>query len=304
MPTFVYDDPPVRSSRPIAAGLLWSSPWIVGLCAFLLIPLVLSFWYSLTDYPLLKPAVFIGLDNYTSLLQDERFWRVVRNTTIYSLFAIPLCTVVSLVLAAMLASPGVKWPRLWTALIFMPTLVPMMAAAMIWLWLLNARYGAINVIFGTLGVVGPNWLEDASWALPSILLTSVWGIGQMMVVYIAAINEVPRSLYEAARIDGMSAPRRLWHVTLPMISPTILFNVITLTIGSFQTFVMPYVLFRNERGQKAAGDFYNLYLYDNAFVYQKFGAACAMAWMQLLVVLALTGLMLLASKKLVHYRGA
>ena len=285
------------------SGLLWTSPWLIGLCIFLLAPLAMSLYYSLTDYPLLKPPVYVGLDNYSALLQDNRFWLVVCNTALYCAIAIPICTLVSLALAAMLASPNVKLARLWTALVFLPTLVSMMASAMIWYWLLNARYGFINVFLQTLGITGPNWLEDSAWVMPSLLLTSLWSVGQMVVVYIAAINEVPQSLYEAARLDGMNGLRRWWHVTLPMISPTILFNVITLTIGSFQIFVMPYVLFRNERGQKAAGDFYNLALYDNAFVYQKFGTACAMAWMQLIIVFALTGVMLFASKRLVHYRG-
>jgi multiple sugar transport system permease protein len=178
-----------------------------------------------------------------------------------------------------------------------------MAAAMVGLWLLNARFGLINLVLGGLGVATPNWLEDPPWAIPALVLTAVWGVGQMVVVYIAAINEVPASLYEAARLDGMGAVRRLVHVTLPMISPAILFNTVTLTIASFQAFVMPYVLFRNERGQRAAGDLYNLYLYDNAFVYQKMGTASAMAWLQLVVVLGLTGLMLAASRRLVHYRG-
>ena len=290
--------------RDTISGLLWSAPWLIGFMAFLLVPLSMSVYYSFTDYPLLKPPVWVGLDNYTGLLSDTRFWLVVRNTAIYSIIAIPVCTLAALAVAAMLATPGLRGRAFWTAAVFLPTLVPMMATAMVWLWLYNARYGLINNLLGVVRITGPNWLEDVAWAIPAIVLTSVWGIGQMIVVYVAAINEVPGQLYEAAMLDGMGPVRRFIHVTLPMISPAILFNVITLTIGSMQVFVMPYVLFRNERGQRAAGDFYNLMLYDNAFVYQKFGVASAMAWMQLLIVLALTGVMLLASKRLVHYRGS
>jgi multiple sugar transport system permease protein len=292
-----------RRDSQLGAGLLWASPWIVGFCLFLLAPIAMSAWYSLTDYPLLKPPVYVGLDNYRALLGDDRFWLVVRNTAVYGALIIPLGTLLSLALAAALATPGLRGARFFTALVYIPTLVPMMAGAMIWLWLFNARYGLINIGLDRLGVTGPNWLEDGAYAIPALVFSSLWAVGQMVVVYITAINEVPASLYEAARLDGMGPIRRFLHVTLPMISPAVLFSTVTLTIASFQVFVMPYVLFRNERGQRAAGDMYNLYLYDNAFVYQKFGVASAMAWMQLVVVLSLTGLMLLASKRLVHYRG-
>jgi multiple sugar transport system permease protein len=293
----------MRPHKDTLAGLAWTSPWLVGFVVFMLIPMGMSLWYSFTDYPLLKPPVFVGLDNYRSLLSDDRFWLVVRNTSLYAAVAIPVCTLVALVLASGLATPGVPMGRAFAAAVYLPTLVPMMATAMIWMWLFNGRYGLMNSVLGTLGVAGPNWLEDGAYAIPVLVITSVWSVGQMVVVYIAAINEVPVSLYEAARIDGMGPVGRFTHVTLPMISPAILFNVITLTIGSLQAFVMPYVLFRNERGQKAAGDMYNLLLYDNAFVYRKFGHASAMAWMQLLLILALTGLMLAMSKRLVHYRS-
>lgn len=293
----------MRVNKDTIAGLLWTSPWLVGCLVFMLVPMGMSFWYSFTDYPLLKPPVYVGLDNYRSLLADDRFWLVVKNTSLYAAVAIPACTLVALVMAAGLATPGVPMGRAFAAAVYLPTLVPMMATAMIWMWLFNGRYGLINNVLSVLGIGGPNWLEDGRFAIPVLVITSVWSVGQMVVVYIAAINEVPASLYEAARIDGMGPVRRFVHITLPMISPAILFNVITLTIGSLQAFVMPYVLFRNERGQKAAGDMYNLLLYDNAFVYRKFGHASAMAWMQLLVILALTGLMLAMSKRLVHYRG-
>lgn len=291
-------------TRNLLSGLLWTSPWLVGFGVFLFLPLAMSLWYSFTDYPLLKPPVYIGLENYTGLLHDDKFWLVVKNTLVYSAFAIPLSTLVSLVVAAWLATPGLRARGFFLGAVFLPTLVPMMAAAMVWLWLFNAENGLINVLLKFLGLSGPIWLNDARWSIPALVLTGIWGVGQMVVVYVAAINEVPASLYEAATLDGMGPVRRFRHVTLPLITPAVLFNVITLTIGSLQIFVMPYVLFRNEQGQRDSGNMYNLLLYDNAFVYSKFGYASAMAWVQLLVVLALTGIMMLASKRLVHYRGA
>ncbi len=285
-------------------GLLWVSPWLIGASAFLLLPMLMSGWYSLTDYPLLKPPVFIGLDNYKELLHDERFWLTVKNTAIFAAISIPLSTVLALALAGLLATPGLKLRTWYQAAIFIPTLVPLIASAMIWFWLFNGDYGLVNRVLSALGVPPPNWLGDPDWAMPALVITSLWGIGQGVVIYVAAIAGVPASLYEAARLDGLGAVRRWRSITLPMISPVILFNVITLTIATLQVFAVPYVLFRNERGQRAEGYFYSMYLYDNAFVYQKMGVASAMAWMQLLVVLVLTGIMFIASKKLVHYRAA
>lgn len=284
-------------------GLLWVSPWIVGASAFLILPMLMSGWYSLTDYPLLKPPVFIGLDNYAELLRDERFWLTVKNTAVFALISIPLATLLSLALAALLASPGLRGRTWYQAAVFIPTLVPLIAAAMIWFWLFNGDYGLINRLLGAVGLPAPNWLGDPDWAMPALVLTSLWGVGQGVVIYVAAIAGVPASLYEAARIDGLGPVRRWLRVTLPMISPVILFNVITLTIATLQVFAVPYVLFRNERGQRAEGYFYSMYLFDNAFVYQKMGVACAMAWMQLLVVLVLTGVMFVASRRLVYYRA-
>ncbi|MBC7833780.1 MAG: sugar ABC transporter permease [Phycisphaerales bacterium] len=297
---------------PEAAGLLWVAPWLIGGAVFMFLPMLLSLWYSLTDYPLLKPPAYVGLANYRELGSDDRFWLVVRNTAAYAAVSIPLMTLLSLVLAAMLtprmqrSAPGFwrtdRPERLALVAVFIPTLVPMVAAAMLWMWLFNARSGLINTALSWVGLRGPSWLEEPGWALPALVITGLWGIGQGVVIYVAALREVPTQLYEAAEIDGMGPVRRWAFVTLPMISPVILFNVITLTIGAVQVFAMPYILFRNERGQKAAGDFYNLYLYDAAFVYQRMGYASAMAWIQLLVVLGLTGLMLWMSRRLVHYR--
>jgi multiple sugar transport system permease protein len=293
--------------RQTLAGLLWTSPWLVGGTLFTFIPMALCLYYSFTDYPLLKPPAFIGLENYRELAGDARFWLVVRNTLLYALFAIPLSTALSLGLAALLATRGLRFAGFYKAAVFIPTLVPAVASAMVWLWLFNAQYGLINRGLGAAGVPAsawPGWLTDARWALPALLIATLWGVGQQVVVYVAAIADAPRSLYEAASLDGMGPLRRFLHVTLPMISPVVLFNVVTLTIATLQVFALPYVLFRNERGQRSEGDFYTLMLFDHAFANQRMGYASAMAWVLLLIVLALTGLLFLASKRLVHYRSA
>lgn len=289
--------------RTNIAGWLWVSPWIIGCGVFLLAPILMSFYYSFTDYPLLEKPVWIGLDNYITLLGDSDFWLTMWNTLVYVLLAIPLCTAVSLVLAALLNRS--KYRNIFQAAIFLPTLVPLAASAIIFMWLFNGEYGLINKVLATIGVEGPAWLLDRHWAMPAVVLISLWGVGQAVVLYVAALQEVPEQLYEAADIDGMSPLRKFISITLPMISPVILFNVVTMTIGAFQVFVIPYVLFdRVKGGPDKVAYFYTHYLYDNAFIFGKMGYASAMAFVQLVLVLSFTAIFFLLSKKLVYYRGA
>lgn len=289
------------STRANLLGLAWVSPWLIGAAAFMFVPMALSLYYSLTNYPLLEPPLWCGLDNYRTMAGDPTFARVVRNTANYCIFSIPLQTVFAIVLAALL-NGKVRGARFFQACIFLPTLVPLIASAMVWMWIFNGEYGLLNRLLAMIGIAGPTWLVDQHWVMPAMVIMSLWGVGQAMVVYLAALQDVPRQLYEAGRLDGMGPVRQFLNVTLPMISPAILFNVIALTINCVQVFAVPYVMFRRPDGQNPAGHFYTMYLYENAFVYGKMGYASAMAWVQLMVVLVLTGLMLLASRRLVHYR--
>ena len=286
--------------RTTLTGLLWVSPWLIGAAVFVFAPMVMSLYYAFTDYPLLEPPMWTGLGNFRAMLDDPTFKRVVWNTTLFAVLSIPIYTVVALVLAALLAG-RVRFSRVYQACIFIPTLVPLIASAMVWMWLFNGENGLINRALALVGIAGPTWLVDAKWVMPAMIIMSVWGVGQAMVIYIAAMQDVPRHLYEAAMLDGMGPVRRFLHVTLPMISPAILFNVIALSISAVQVFAVSYVMFRRPDGQNPAGHFYTMYLYENAFVYGKMGYASAMAWLQLIVVLALTAIMLLASRRLVHY---
>jgi multiple sugar transport system permease protein len=290
-------------------GLAWVSPWLIGGSLFTLLPMGLSLYYSLTDFTLLEKPIWVGLDNYARMLTDPALHKAVINTAIYAVVFIPLATLIALVLAALLKQP-VKPSRVEQgyltfirACIFIPTLVPMVATAVVFMWLMNGQYGLINQGLKVLGIVGPNWLVDQGWAIPALVLLSLWSVGQQVVVYIAAMNEVPSDLYEAARLDGMGIVRRFVMVTLPMISPVILFNVIVLLIGTLQIFVQPFILFRTKDGQNDAGLFYTMHLYDNAFVYNQMGYASAMAWVQLVLVLILTAGLWFISKKFVHHRG-
>lgn len=286
-----------------AAGYAWISPWIMGFVAFLLIPMGMSLYYSFTDYPLLEGPLWVGLDNFAALVRDRDFLVGLKNTLIYVALLVPISTVVSVVIAGLLTSPGLKGVGWFQGAVFLPTLVPLVATSMVWMWLLNGKHGLLNQMLGVIGVIGPNWLLDRNWAMAALVLVGLWSMGQSVLLCYAALREVPVQLYEAAGIDGMGPVRRFRHVTVPMISPVILFNTITTTIGAFQVFVIPYVIFQKDKGGPGqSGYFYTMCLYDNAFVYQRMGYASAMAWVQLLIVLGLTGMMFLTSRRLVYYR--
>jgi len=296
-----------------AVGLLFVSPWIVGFVAFLLMPIAMTFYYSFTDYTVLEPPLWLGLDNYDRLLGDPVFWKVLKNTAVYVFVGVPLATVVAIAIACLL-NADIKARAFWRAMVFLPSLVPLVAAAMVWMWMFNGELGLINsALDPVLGAVntalgtelrGPNWLGSPKWVMPSLILMSLWGIGNAVVIYLAALRDVPASLYEAAALDGVSPFGRFRHVTLPMISPVVLFNVIVGIIAAWQVFAVPYVMLGFAGGPDRSGYFYTTYLYDNAFPYSKMGYASAMAWVQLLIVLLLTWLTIVTSRRFVFYRGA
>lgn len=293
-------------ARDTLAGLIWTAPWWLGFLFFLAIPMTVSLYISFCDYPLLQPPVWTGSANYAALATDPTFHRVVWNTLLFAALSIPICTIVGIGLATLLNQP-VKGQAAFRAAVFLPTIVPLVAVGVIWMWLLNPEYGLMNQgLRGPLSVFGwgtPKWLESPWGSRAALVLISLWLVGSPMVIYLAGLQEIPEELYEAARLDGANGPRRFWHVTLPNLSPVILFNVITAIIGTWQIFALPYVIWRTREGPDRAVYFYTTYLYDNAFRYLKMGYASAMAWIQLLIILALTGLVFWASKRTVHYRG-
>ncbi len=292
----------MSTSRSVAAGLAWISPWLIGFALFTAYPVGMSIYYSFTDYDMLEPPAFVGTENYRQLWEDELFWRALRNTAVYAAFSVPLGTVVSLAVAILLHqnAPGARLAR---AIVFLPTLAPLVAAALGWMWLLNGEFGLVNGALAALGFRHPpDWLGDARTALPAFVVMSAWLVGGAVVIYLAALRDVPAALYEAAELDGVGAAGRLWHVTLPMISPVILFNTIIAVIGSLQVFVLPFVMTRG--GPNYATYFYTQHVYANAFVYQRMGYACALAWVQFVLILLLSAGVLVAARRGVYYRAA
>ncbi|HEX4055373.1 MAG TPA: sugar ABC transporter permease [Tepidisphaeraceae bacterium] len=291
-------------TRNIPKGLAFISPWLAGFAVFLLLPIIMSLYYSLCDYNLLQRPVFVGLENYRFLIHDAVFWLALKNTLYYGALSVPAGLGVSLALAILLNRRVIGQPFFRT-IIFLPSLVPTIAAAILWKWLFNQKLGLINwalsPLYSLLHVQGPAWIDQPGWVIPSLALMSVWGVGNTVVIYLAGLQDVPRELYEAAELDGASGLKQLYHVTLPMISPVIFFNLVMAVITVVQVFDIPFMM--TQGGPNRASYFYTYYLYDNAFSYLHMGYASALAWIQLLMVLALTGIAFWSSKKWVYYQG-
>ena len=282
-------------------GLAFISPWLIGFVVFTAIPVVVSFYCSLCDYTLLQPPLFKGLDNYRALGADPLFWKVLRNTANYAVVALPLGMVVAIAIA-MLLNSKIRGVSIYRTIVFLPSLVPAVAGGMLWLWLFNAKLGLINAFLRIIGIDNPPaWLSEAPWAMNALIIMSVWGVGNSVVIYLAGLQDVPRELYEAADIDGASAIDKIFHVTLPGISPVIFFNLIMGIIGTLQSYATPAIV--TGQGPNRTTYLYTMYLYDNAFMFVKMGYASAMGWVMLVIVLVLTGLAAWSSKHWVHYQG-
>ncbi len=286
----------------LATGLTFISPWIVGFLVFTLYPVGASLVYSFCDYDVLSRPIWVGLLNYRDMGSDQVFWQSLGNTLVFSLISLPLGLSVALALALLLNNP-VRGRGFFRAVYYLPSLVPAVAGAVVWLWILNGNHGLLDLALLRLGVAHPPlWLSDPHWTKPALALMAIWGCGNTVVIYLAALQGVPRTLLEAAMIDGASAWRRLWHVTLPAISPVIYFNLIIGVIGALQTFATAFVMFNNG-GPDRSALFYAVYLYQNAFEFRQMGYACAMAWVLFLLTLGLTWLASRSTRGFVHYQG-
>ncbi len=294
----------MSEARTTMKGLAFLSPWLIGFTLFTAIPIGMSLYFSFCDFSNSspdRPPVLTGLDNYRMLFQDKIFWISVKCTAYYAAVALPLGLLAALGIA-MLLNTKIAGLSIYRTIIFLPSLVPTVAAGMLWLWLLNAKLGLINITLEKIGISDPpDWLGSSRWAMPALVLMSLWGVGNTVIIYLAGLQDVPRELYEAADIDGATGARKIWHVTLPSISPVIFFNFIMGIIGTLQVFAQAYIV--TQGGPDRATKFYTLYLYENAFTNLKMGYASAMAWIQLLIILALTAIAAWTSKRWVHYGG-
>ena len=285
-------------------GYVFILPWILGFLFFTLGPLLASLYYSLNQYTLLRPPVWIGLQNYeTALFKDTIFWKSVERTVLWTVWTVPLGIIGSF-FAAMLLNRGVRGTTFWRICFFLPSLTPQVAASLLWIWILQPEVGIVNNVIRMLfGVRGPGWMADPQWALPSLIMIALWtGIGSnRMLIFLAGLQGVPRELYDAAVVDGANWWHKTRHVTIPMISPTIFFNLILGIIGSFQVFGMAFVT--TGGGPAYATYFYALHLYQTAFRSFDMGYGSALAWILFLWVLFLTAVQSKLSGRWVYYAG-
>jgi multiple sugar transport system permease protein len=289
-----------RDWGDITKGLAFLSPWLIGFCVFTAAPIVMALYFSFCDYGVTDQPLWVGLDNYRDLLGDGEFWKSLSVTGRYALMALPAGMCVSLGLAILLNRP-IRSQAVYRTIIFLPSLVPVAASAMIWFWLFNTKLGLINYALGAVGIPPVGWLTSPSVALPALAFMSLWGVGHTVVIYLAALQDVPKDLYEAAELDGATGWRRMWHVTLPMISPVIFFNLVIAIIGVFRVLDLPYIM--TNGGPKGETQFIALYLYQTSFMYVRTGYASAMAFIMLLIILSLTALAFWTSRRWVYYQG-
>ncbi len=282
-------------------GYAFIAPWLLGFAAFTAYPFISSVYLSFTRYDIVTRPVWVGLANYHTLLSgDPLFWHSLGVTFKFALTAIPLGVVAGVTLALLL-NLNLRGMGVYRTIFFLPSILPTVATSVVFLWLFNPEIGLINRLLRDVGVTGPEWLQSPQWALPSLVLMSLWAVGGSMVIYLAGLKDIPAHLYEAATIDGASGWQRLRHVTLPLLSPVIFFNLIMGVIGVFQYFTEAYIM--TQGGPDDSTHFYALYLFERAWKYLDMGYASAMAWVLFLVIMAITGALFWTQRRWVHYEG-
>ncbi|MCJ7842254.1 sugar ABC transporter permease [Lederbergia sp. NSJ-179] len=279
---------------------LFISPWIIGFLCFILGPIVASFFLSFTDWDLFTPAKWVGLDNYKNLVQDKIFWKTVYNTFYFALISVPLTMILSLGMAYLLAHK-MRGMSFFRTIFYLPALVPIVASSMIFKFILAPDNGVINHFLAFFGIEGPAWLLDPTWVKMSFVFLAIWGVGANMVLLLAAIQGVPEELYESADMDGASKFKKFIHITIPIISPVIFFNLIMGIIGSLQAFSQIYIL--TGGGPNNASNMMVPYLFSNAFEFYKMGYASSIAWVLFIIIIIFTVIVFKSSSMWVYYES-
>lgn len=301
--------------RAELVGFAFASPWLLGVLVLGIYPILASFYFSFCRYNILRPPRFTGWENYHLLLTDDPlFWRSFWNTAWLTSIGLPLQLMFALA-AALLLNARLRGQSFFRTAFYLPTLVPAVATGVVWLWILNPEFGLINSLLHMIGLSGPGWMSDPRWSKPALVLVTIWGMGGTMVIFLAGLQQVPVTLYEAAIVDGANRWQQFRNVTFPVLSPVILFNLIMGIIGSFHYFTTVYVMTsgigvsgtsgtggQNIGGPESSTMVYPLYLYQNAFLYFRMGYASAMAWILFLIVAVLVVLVFRTSGW-VHYES-
>lgn len=292
-----------RAEARAAYGFI--SPWLVGFAIFTALPMLASLGLSFTEYDVLQPPEFIGFENYRELVQDPRLRQSLLNTFFYAALHVPLASAVALGLALLLNRVE-RAAGFFRTVFYLPSVTPAVAVGALWLWLLNPRVGLVNRSLAALGIDGPGWTTDPLWIKPGIVLMSLWAVGGTVIIYYAALRNVPNELYEAARLEGARPWSEFRYVTLPLISGAVFFTLIVNTIYSLQIFSEVYTMFFGQMQSGAAESaalFYVIYLFRQAFEFLNIGYASAMAWLLFIITLILTLVQLRLSRRWVYYEG-
>jgi multiple sugar transport system permease protein len=281
------------------APYLFISPWILGFIAFTAGPLLLSAVMTMFDWPIIGTPSFVGIKNFIDMFtKDNQFWKSVGITIKFMVMFVPLNIIIALVLAMLISKP-LRGIGIFRTIFYLPSVVSSVAVAIMWGWIFHSEYGLLNYALSLLGISGPRWLSDPSWAIVAIVIASLWSLGTMMLIFYTAIKSIPKDIYEDAIIAGASPFRTFFSITLPLITPTLLFNLITSTIGAMQELSLVLLLTRG--GPVKSTYFYGLYVYRNAFLHFKLGYAAANAWFMFIIILLLTLLIFKSSPLWVFY---
>ncbi len=286
--------------REAISFYLFILPWVVGFLLFTFGPILASLLLSFTEYDIVSPITFIGTDNFKELFSDPLFYTSLSNTLYIVILAVPLGMLVSFSMALLL-NQKVRFMAVYRTAYFIPSIVPAVASAALWLYLLQPQWGLVNGFLKTLGIAGPGWLSSEVWAKPAIIMMLIWSSGGTMIIYLAGLQDIPQSLYEAAEIDGANAWYKFWYITLPLMTPSIFFTLVLGMIGTFQIFAQIFVLTDGMGGPQNSTLVYMIYLYRNGFNFFRMGYASAMAWILFILILVLTWLQFRAASRWVYY---
>ncbi|MGM0838422.1 sugar ABC transporter permease [Bacillus haimaensis] len=289
------------STREAITGYLFFSPGLIGLLVFMAGPILYSFYLSFTTYNIYEPPQWVGFKNYEIMLtEDPLFYKSLYNTLYYVGLSVPVNTAMGILLAVLM-NQKVRGIRLFRTIYFLPSILSGVAVALLWQWILDPNFGLINTFLANFGISGPGWLLDEAWSKPSLVLMNLWAVGGSMIIYLAGLQGIPQSLYEAATVDGAGPIRKFINITLPMLTPTIFFNVVMGVLSGFQVFLQAFIM--TGGGPNNSTMFFAFYLYNKAFKDLQLGYASAMAWILLLITLLCTLIIFKTSSRWVYYEG-
>ena len=298
-----WSDLSASRRREALTGYLFISPWLFGFIVFFLGPIIASLVLSFTRWNIVGDPIWVGLDNYITIFtEDLRFRKAVEVTLTYSIFYLPLEVLCGIGLAVLM-NQKLRGIGVFRTLFYMPSVVPQVAAALVWVWMLNQRYGVINTLLNNVGIAGPNWLGSPQYILPSLILIALWGVGGSAIIYLAGLQNIPEVLYEAATVDGANALQKFVRITLPLLTPTIFFQLVLGLIGVFQTFTPAFIAAGQTGGPLQSGLFYMLYIYNRGFIALRMGYASALAWIMTVFILIVTVVVLRSSSYWVYYEA-